>query len=643
MKRWVLGIAGTHAIAAAVLLLVSRPWGLGGPPAALVGCTAAFALVGLVPMHLELRRHACTVVLNEAVLVVALWQLGPMAVVLAATVGEAVSCLVSRQRGLKLTFNVAAAMGANAVAAAVFARHGTHAASVLQTRGWLPMAEAVVAYAVVSVATTSAILAVAERRRFFDVLVASVPTVAVSTAASASLGLSAVVLAEADGLGPVLLLPLLGMVFMGTRRMAVQSAEHLRFQRLYEASSRTGQLVGFEDSLATLAAEARGLVTGNAAVCCGRRPDGSWAAVLVDDAGAGPAPAGVVEALLSIDITDCKPRTLAAADWPRALRAAVPGGADLVWCPPRLGAPATVGLAVFREIRADDQGDGRVEVLAAFSGHAALTMANALLYAEVEEALQHQIDLTRQKGDFLATVSHELRTPLTCVLGSVSTLRRCREKLGPADVDRLLGTALEQGDRLKRLIEDLLQVASAETGAMRPERAPVDATGVVAGVVGDLLGTSGHRLEAQVQPGCTGLRSDPHKLRQILTNLVENAIKYAPEGAITVMAQPSAGAVEFLVVDRGPGIPAVDRERVFERFVQLDQSSTRRQGGTGLGLYLCRQLAELLDGTLTLDEAAGGGCSFRLRLPVVPDDDGGTADPGVRVAGTSVLAAPAGV
>jgi signal transduction histidine kinase len=107
----------------------------------------------------------------------------------------------------------------------------------------------------------------------------------------------------------------------------------------------------------------------------------------------------------------------------------------------------------------------------------------------------------------------------------------------------------------------------------------------------------------------------------------------------------SAGhAVEFLVVDHGPGIPAGERDRVFERFVQLDQSSTRRQGGTGLGLYLCRQLAGLLDGTLTLEETPGGGCTFRLRLPVVPaGPDGDVAERGVLVSGTSVLAAPAGV
>jgi signal transduction histidine kinase len=613
MRRWVLLIAGVHVALTAALLTAVGSWGPGGSTATLVGCIAAFALVGLAPMHLELRRHACTVVVTEAVLVVALVGLGPVGVVVAATLGEAMSCLAQRQSRLKLVFNVAAAMGASAVAASLYAVVAQPGSSVLNLAGWLPVAVAVAAFAVASLVTTSAILAVAERRPFLDLLLASAVTVVVSSSASASLGLAAVVLAQVSGVGPVLLAPLLSMVFVGTRRMAVQSAEHLRFQRLYEASSRSGRLKSFEDSLAALAAEARGLVTGSAAVCLARRADGTWAGALVDDAGGRAAPLDVVQALL--DLPDGKP--LGPADWPRALRDAVSDAADLVWAPPQSDSRARVGLAVFREIGRDDQSNGRAEVLAAFAGHAALTVANALLYEEVEEALQHQIDLTRQKGDFLATVSHELRTPLTCVLGSVSTMRRCRGRLDEADEDRLLTTALEQGDRLRRLIEDLLQVASAEHGDMRAERSPVDVAALVAGVVGDMSGTSGHRLAAHVDPGCRGVNSDSNRVRQILTNLVENAIKYAPSGPIEVLARPAPAAVDLMVVDHGPGIPdEVDRERVFERFVQLDQSSTRRQGGTGLGLYLCRQLAGLLDSTLTLEQTPGGGCTFRLRLPV---------------------------
>jgi signal transduction histidine kinase len=611
MTRWVLGIAAFHAALATVLLGNQGTWSLGSP-GMLIGCAAAFALVGLVPMHLELRRHACTVVLTEAVLVVALSHLGPLGVVLAATSGEALACLVSRQARLKVLFNVAATAGASAVAAVVYAN--------TEGRYVHPVAPAVLAgvaaYVFTSLLTTSAILTVAERRRFIEVLSASAGTVLLSSAASASVGLSAVALGEVSTAGPVLLAPLLALVFLGTRRMAVQSAEHMRFQRLYEASARTSHLAGFEEALATLAGEARGLVTGFAAICCGQRPDGEWMGVLVDDSGASPASPETVAALVALP--GSTPQTMAGSELPRALRQSLPQVADLVWAPPRPGSKGQVHLAVLREIGPDDQAGARAEVLGAFAGHAALTIANALLYQEVEQALLHQIDLTRQKGDFLATVSHELRTPLTCILGSVSTIRRCRDRLGPEDLERLLQTALDQGDRLKRLIEDLLLVASAEHGDMRPEMKLVDVPGLVAAVVNDLSAPDGPALHAEVSPGCRGLQTDEHKLRQLLTNLVENATKYAPDGGIEVVAAIAGSNVEFAVIDHGAGIPEADRERIFERFVQLDQSSTRRKGGTGLGLYLCRQLAGLLGGSLTVDPTPGGGSTFRLRLPWQP-------------------------
>ena len=118
--------------------------------------------------------------------------------------------------------------------------------------------------------------------------------------------------------------------------------------------------------------------------------------------------------------------------------------------------------------------------------------------------------------------------------------------------------------------------------------------------------------------------SDPSKIERVLLNLVENAAKYAPGQPIELQATRAAGEVRLSVVDHGPGIPARDRERVFERFVQLDQSSTRRQGGTGLGLHLCRQLAALVDGRMTLDETPGGGCTFSLTIPAERALDGDT-------------------
>ena len=124
---------------------------------------------------------------------------------------------------------------------------------------------------------------------------------------------------------------------------------------------------------------------------------------------------------------------------------------------------------------------------------------------------------------------------------------------------------------------------------------------------------SAGRLSVELDPGL--LWTDAEKLRRILVNLVENAVKYAPQGPIEVTAKRVGRFWQFAVADRGPGISMHDREKIFERFVQLDQSSTRRQGGTGLGLYLCRQLVEVLGGTISVSGRNRGGTSFTVRVP----------------------------
>ena len=122
------------------------------------------------------------------------------------------------------------------------------------------------------------------------------------------------------------------------------------------------------------------------------------------------------------------------------------------------------------------------------------------------------------------------------------------------------------------------------------------------------------RLVATVRPVVGQIRTDEHKLQRILVNLIENAAKYAPDGPIEIEVMAAGARVLFFVIDHGPGIGTADRDRVFERFVQLNQTLTRSQGGLGLGLYLCRQLATVLDGELVLTETPGGGCSFCLAV-----------------------------
>ena len=297
-----------------------------------------------------------------------------------------------------------------------------------------------------------------------------------------------------------------------------------------------------------------------------------------------------------------------------ALNSVFPAAASVVVARVSAEQAGPIAIAVLREGNPDIGAAARVQTLAAFANHASLTTANARLYAELESALARQLDLNRQKGDFVAAVSHELRTPLAVMLAATHTLRKLADRIPEAKRLELLDASIEQGNRLQRLIDELLLVAAAvhedsEALCVETEIAPI-----VADIEHELLPITGGRLEVCIDDGIGRVLADAGRLRQILLNLVDNASKYAPHGAIELRVTTRGGDVSFAVVDHGPGVPEVDRARVFEQFVQLDQSSTRRQGGTGLGLYLCRQLASQLSGTLTLDEVVGGGCCFTLTL-----------------------------
>lgn len=613
MRSRILALAFLQA-GAGLLVVMAIPAGAPGrtAPAEVAGFAVAFALAGLLPVHLEFRRGSFAVVLDEAVWVMALFALSPAGVVAAAVAGESLAKMFARQSPLKTAYNLGSTFFASAAGVWVFALLGPGHAG--DPAAWLAALAAMVTLSGASLLSISVVLSLVEGRRLRAVLVDSAGSQILATAANASIGLAAVVLLHASALGPLMLAPILAAVVLASRRHTVGAAEHLRFERLYEAAGRTGGLAGFDEALLTLAGEARALLTGSAAVCGAARGSGGWSGAQVDDAGSGPAEAATLAALAGL-ARPGEARTLALAELPREVRDSLPPGMEVVVAAPAPPAKTGVVLAVFREIAPDGQHDGRQAVLAAFAGHAALVMANAVLFEEVDAALHREIALGQQKSEFVAAVSHELRTPLTTVIGAVATIQRLGDRLDQPTQDQLLTRALDQGARLRRLIDELLLVAAAEHSGLQADIAAVDVAHVVKDVVGGLSDRSGGRIRVELASGTGRVHSDEDKVRRIVSNLVENALKYAPEGPITIDTGRTAAGVAVSVSDEGPGISPLDRPRVFEPFVQLDQSSTRRQGGTGLGLHLCRQLADLLGGSLDLDEAPGGGCRFTLHLP----------------------------
>jgi signal transduction histidine kinase len=442
---------------------------------------------------------------------------------------------------------------------------------------------------------------------------------ALGAAVSGSAGLAVTALAGRGWVAPLLLAPLVGVVLLETRRAASHRAERLRFERLYTASARTTGLQGFVAALAQAAGEARSLVTGDVALCCAPDSNGVWKGVVVDDSSTHPATPEMVSAVVGL-VEGVAGREVAVADLPPAVRAALPPARTVVAAGTTLtsspGQATGIALAVLRNNPTDEGAPARAKVLWAFVFHAALITTNALLFERVEDALRHQVDINRQKDEFLAAVSHELRTPLASMLGSVETLRRLEARMDPEARGKFFGIALRQGKRLQRLIEELLLTAAVEHRREAVVVEQVDLALILEEVGEDLDAAADGRIVVEHDPAASVITTDPSKLRQVVTNLVENAVKYAPTGPIEVAVRPAPGrGIALTVTDHGPGIAPADRARVFERFVQLDGSSTRTQGGTGLGLYLCRGLAELLEGELQLTDTPGGGATFSLTLP----------------------------
>jgi signal transduction histidine kinase len=241
-----------------------------------------------------------------------------------------------------------------------------------------------------------------------------------------------------------------------------------------------------------------------------------------------------------------------------------------------------------------------------------LNQANSRLRASLEGLRESN----RLKDDFVAAVSHELRSPLTSIQGSLATLLRVGSQLDPAVARSLLEVADRQSRRLRRLIEDLLVVSRLESGEDRPALSDVRLDVLVDQVLEDLAadGTQ-HLMETDVPAGLGPVRSDADRLHQILANLVGNARKYAPAGTtVTVRVRPGRTSTDVLVADQGPGIPPEERERIFERFYQVDQSPTRPAGGIGLGLYLCRRLAASIGAEVALERSGPDGSVFVVRL-----------------------------
>lgn len=227
--------------------------------------------------------------------------------------------------------------------------------------------------------------------------------------------------------------------------------------------------------------------------------------------------------------------------------------------------------------------------------------------------------LETMRTEFVATVSHELRTPLASLHGAAMTLRQRHERLDADTQNELLDMIAEQSKRLAELVEEILLTGQLDAGSLRVASEPFDPEQLVRTVVEEARHrtSEGTSLEISAPTVLPYVVGDGVRTHQVLANLIDNAIKYSPGGGrVEVAAEQEGESIRFSVRDEGLGIPIGEQDRIFEKFYRLDPDNRHGVGGSGLGLYICRELVHSMNGRLWVESAPARGATFVFELPI---------------------------
>jgi signal transduction histidine kinase len=256
--------------------------------------------------------------------------------------------------------------------------------------------------------------------------------------------------------------------------------------------------------------------------------------------------------------------------------------------------------------------------------HSVLLTARPLPQGGALLVLHDVTDLRRLemvRRDFVANVSHELKTPLTSISGYAETL--VHDAADPATTKRFLDVILANARRMQRLVDDLLDLSRIESGGWQPQPEALDSAAAAReawALFAERAGQQGVGFELGIERGGEQVMADPDALRQVLTNLFDNALRYTPRGGrIRVQAMPEAGGVRVTVQDTGSGIPDEYVSRIFERFYRVDPHRSREEGGTGLGLAIVKHLVEAHEGEVGASSQLGVGTRISCWFPGHPE------------------------
>jgi signal transduction histidine kinase len=284
---------------------------------------------------------------------------------------------------------------------------------------------------------------------------------------------------------------------------------------------------------------------------------------------------------------------------------------------PLLLGARTIGMLSLSRDRVDAFSDDEVELVALLGRLVATAVQNIRAYEAERRRVEELARLSQLRADFVSLVSHELRSPMAAVIGAARTLQDRWRMLSASQRESFLALIGDETSRLAALVADVLDTSRIEAGTFSYSFDDVDLGGLVDDAVeAAALAQQDVRVVASVPGRLPAIRGDRARLRQVLGNLIDNAVKYSPEGGeVRVSASPTNGAVRISVRDHGPGIPRDHQSRIFEKFGRVDVPGASKPG-TGLGLFIARSIAEAHGGSLDVSSGIEPGSTFTLTLPV---------------------------
>lgn len=588
--------------------------------------TLGFGLAEVFVIHLRFARHAHTFSLSEIPLVVGLAFLNPVGIATAQAVGVGLALILHRrQKPLRVAFNVS--QRALTTVGAIFVFHGiADFVGFTWPAIWGAAFAATLMADVLAGLLINLAISLSENTRIvLDQVIGIGTALAI---ANTALALVAVMVIAEHPLGFMLVLVPAAATFVAGNAYAALQRKHDNLMLLYRSTRLAQKSLDLRFLLPALLDHAREMFQADVAevVLLAEQEhgkhlrtvsspetrevltpvnlnllEGVWARVASEQEGI----------LLPRPISNDR---LAEYFASRGIRDAVvvPLTAD-----EKLLGTMLIGNRL-GDFSTFDQED--LKLLETLGNHVAVAVRNASLVRSLEESLAHETEMNKLKDDFVATISHELRTPLTNVQGYVKSLLRPDLELSAEEQREFLEGADRQSERLRNLIEDLLFASRIEASRPMAAHEDVEVAELVQRVVHDRSpAVEQGRFMLELDPDVPSIRTSQEQLLRILTNLVDNALKYSsPTGSITVSSGRRGDGVAISIQDQGPGISIEEQERIFDRFYQIDQSMTRRVSGAGMGLYICRKAAESLGGRIWLERSDGRGSVFTLWLPLEP-------------------------